>query len=383
MKANKVKGLTTTAQRLSATAFFVKQSIKPKLITKPTAITKLKTKPPIIITKTSERVKQGISQLSNQEQRIKQRLRQLTKAKQKTKTKLAQRSLQQQRQKLRLKLKTLQAQKQKLTQIRFTPKFVPTPAQIRILKLALLKRKKKIKKKIKPKKKRIQSFNVLARPLKKKGKKKPKLVRVTKRPIKKSRAKDLRNYLVDTSLSRTAKIKGSARKPSKRILKSPKGYASKTRKKFRKYKIVKGKRKPLTRGKVIERKRHLLDTKQERQSINLRKRIAQLQKQSIQSQKKVQSRRLSSPPRLVRRRMTLARRTQMLRNLKKARRVLAQSRTSIRRTTTTRPVIRVRSPVSRRKPVRRVPSVKRKSSPAQLRALAKGRAKLKRMRRKR
>ena len=346
-KAKTVSGLTK-AQQLVATLQFTKQAIKVMPTLKPTitgravqrikpaikpkikpVITRVKTvtKPKVTpalakgqVTKTS--VKQGISQISDQAQKTKQRLKQLQKAKQKTKQKQELRSLQKQQQKFRLKLKTLQVQKQALTQVKFTPKFVPTPAQIRILGLALPKKKKK-KKMPKPKKPKQISYHVLARPLKKKGKKIPKLIRVTKRPITKKRAKDLRNYLVDTSLSRTAKIKSSPRKPSKRILKAPIGYASKTAKKFRKYRIVKGKKKPLQSGKVIERKRHLLDTKQEQNKISLKRRIAQLQKQSRKS--------------------------------------LTPQQSTFNN--------RVRTSIKKRKP-----------SPAQLKALANGRAKLKKMR---
>ncbi|KKK65999.1 hypothetical protein LCGC14_2968480, partial [marine sediment metagenome] len=194
--------------------------------------------------------------------------------------------------------------------------------------------KKKPKKLRKAKRPKQISYHVLARPLKKKGKKIPKLIRVTKRPITKKRAKDLRNYLVDTSLSRTAKIKSSPRKPSKRILKSPTGYASKTAKKFRNYKIVKGKKKPLPSGKVIERKRHLLDTKQEKRKISLKRRIAQLQK---------------------------------------------QSRTPSRNTPKRKPLTPQQSTFNKGV---RVSIKKRRPSPAQLRALAKGRAKLKKMRKR-
>ncbi len=291
-KADKVKGLTKTQQVL-ATQQIIKGTFKPKEFKRAVATIKPKLKPkPKLKTrvrltpaqkqvlKSKPKIKNRIAQLSEQGQRIRQRMGQLSKAKQKAKTKQAQQSLQKQKIKLKSRLKEVQLQKQTLTQIHLTPRAVPTPTQMKVLQLALPKRKKRIKKMKKPKKPKPMSYHVYARPLKKKGKKKPKLIRVTKKPIKKKRAKDLRNYLVDTSLSRTAKIKSSPRKPSKRILKAPTGYASKTQKKFRKHKIVKGKKKPLRSGKVIEKKRHLLDTKQEKKKIGLKRRIAQLHKQS-------------------------------------------------------------------------------------------------------
>ena len=52
--------------------------------------------------------------------------------------------------------------------------------------------------------------------------------------------------------------------------------AKKTRKKFRKHRTRKGKKIPLRKGKVIERRTRLLDTKPERSKITLRGRIKQI-----------------------------------------------------------------------------------------------------------
>ena len=103
---------------------------------------------------------------------------------------------------------------------------------------------------------------------------------MNKVPLSKTRAKDLRNYVTDTSLARTAKIKKTKLKPKKPKLKTPRGYSKRTDFKFRKHKIVKGKRKPLTKGKVIERRKRLLDTKQEKKQITLKRRIAQIERKS-------------------------------------------------------------------------------------------------------
>ncbi len=133
---------------------------------------------------------------------------------------------------------------------------------------------------VKPKKKKApQAYKVSARPLKKKGqKKKPKLVKVSDVPLSKGKAKDLRNLIADTSLARTAQISKTRGKPGKSRLNIPTGYASRTKPKFRTYRIVKGKRIPLKKGRVIERRGRLLDTPQERQGITVRRRISQLQK---------------------------------------------------------------------------------------------------------
>ena len=120
---------------------------------------------------------------------------------------------------------------------------------------------------------------VYARPLKRKGVKKiPKLIRVNKVPLSKRRAKDLRNYITDTSLSRTAQIKRTKGRIGKSKLNIPSGYAKRTTIKFRTYKIVKGKRKALPLSRVIEKRKRLLDTRQEKKQITLRRRIKQITK---------------------------------------------------------------------------------------------------------
>ena len=77
-------------------------------------------------------------------------------------------------------------------------------------------------------------------------------------------------------------------KVGKPKLKVPHGYAKKTSFKFRKYRIIKGKRKPLEKGKVIERRKRLLDTRLEKRGITLRKRIKQI---TIRPTRKIKKRR--------------------------------------------------------------------------------------------
>ena len=150
---------------------------------------------------------------------------------------------------------------------------VPKPPKKPIKIIRLKKRKKKVTKK----RKLQQAYNVKARPIKKfKKQKQPKLVKVNKRPLGKRDAKNLRNYIADTSLARTSKIVKTKGKPKRPIIKVPKNYAKNTKKKFRTYRVVKGKKKPLRKGTVIERGTRLLDTRQERKGITLRKRISQI-----------------------------------------------------------------------------------------------------------
>ncbi len=155
----------------------------------------------------------------------------------------------------------------------------PTPRVPGKFKRGRVRRIKKISTKQK-------AFNVFARPLKrtKKGKR-PKLIKVNKVPLTKRRAKDLRNFVTDTSLSRTARIKPTRGKPQQPRVKVPIGFSKRTSKKFRRHRTVKGKRIGLPKGKVIERRRRLLDTRQERNQITLRKRIKQITKKKTTSRK--------------------------------------------------------------------------------------------------
>jgi hypothetical protein len=158
-----------------------------------------------------------------------------------------------------------------------------------------IKRKKKKKKKIIKKKDR--GYDTFARPLKKKGAKKiPKLLKVNKVPLKKQKAKDLRNYVADTSLSRTALIKSTKLKAKKPKIKVPSSYAKKTSAKFRKFRIFKGKKVPIRNIVIEKRGKALLDTKYERQGITLKKRIAQLQRKP---RKKVTKKRKATKAQLL------------------------------------------------------------------------------------
>lgn len=140
----------------------------------------------------------------------------------------------------------------------------------------LLKSSPKRIKRVK-KKKEIKAYNVYARPLKKKGQKKqPKLVKVNRKPLTKKRAEDLRNYVLDTSLARTGSIRPTKGKVGKSKLKVPVGYAARTKKKFRSFRRVKGKKKSITTGKIIEKRKNILDTRAEKNKITLRKRIAMI-----------------------------------------------------------------------------------------------------------
>ena len=271
--------------------------VKAKVIAKPIVIPTVKLKPitqkqkQILITETKQitiiekKVKQKQRVLTKQTQKITQKQKILSREKQTQAVKQKQKQLTKQKQRQALKQKQLLKQRQALKQkqqlllkqisVRVPVKvFVP---RVKIPVGLIKKKKKKIRRKRKPV--RPQSFEVWARPLKKRGQKRqPKLIKVSKVPLSKKRAQDLRNYITDTSLGRTARIKLSRGKPTTPKLKVPKGYARRTSKKFRRYRIVKGKKVPLVKGRVIERGKFLLDTRPEKQQISLKRRIAQLSK---------------------------------------------------------------------------------------------------------
>lgn len=200
---------------------------------------------------------------------------------------------------------------------------------------SISKPKEKIIAKIKKRKKQKKvttktikrAFNVFAKPVK--GKK---LIKVNKKGLSKSDAKGLRNFLIDTSLSRQGLIKPGRGKISKPSIKVPKSFAIKTSKKFRRFKTRKGKRIPLTKGRVIEKKTRLLDTRQERKKITLRKRIKQLTPKKKVTKKATKK---AVPKAQPKKKVNGARRRQLLANLKKARMARAKSLAQKRRTTTT------------------------------------------------
>lgn len=231
--------------------------------------------------------------------------------------------------KAKLKLKTKGKTRLKPSiRLRFKPRpeiLLPIP------KLKLKKGKIIVKKKGK------KSFNVFAKPVK--GKK---LIRINKRPLSQTDARNLRNFIVDTSLSRQGSIRPGKGKPKKPIIKVPKGFAKRTTRKFRRFKVRKGKRIPLMKGRVIERTRNLLDTRRERNKITLARRIKQLiPKKRITKITTTKKKNVN--------RVTNARRRQLLINLKKARLVkkrLAQSSKSSTRRQRSAAATRLRRKIS-------------------------------------
>ncbi len=342
-KAEKTKTLTKVA-RISTAGAILSASLRSGRVTA-RAVTKTKTVTQLarqgVVTKKDQKlitrfnkVNQKEKQLTKQIANLNQRARQLTKTKQrvrqstkqKTKQKAKQRVRQQvlqktaQLQKTRLRLR--QQQKQITKQIQKAPTITTPPFTTRFIIPPKFKRKKK-RKIIVKKKKGKNSFDVFARPLRKSKKgKKPQLIKVNKVPLSQTDARNLRNFIVDDSLSARGRVKVRGKgKPQKPKLKVPRGFAKRTSKKFRRFRTVKGKRVPLSPGSVIEKRSKRLDRKNEVKRIGLKRRIAQLRKQSKKkvTRRKVTRRKPTPKKPVVRKRSQAAINRQRLSNLVKAR----------------------------------------------------------------
>jgi hypothetical protein len=246
--------------------------------------------------------KQKFAPLLKQIQKLQQGQGQLLKQKQRTKE--GQRQRFKQIQQLQQKL----VQTQKLIQIQAQKAKVKIPSNL-LQKLKLIEKFPPIrfpikkKRKVSVPKKKPQAFNVKARPLKKKGaKKRPKLITVDKRLSKKD-AERLGSTIVDNTLARTFKLEPTKGKPKKPKFKTK----SFQRKKFRSFRIIKGKKVPLENTFIERKGKALIDTKGEKQGLTLRKGIKQLQKVRVK-RKSV-------------RRITPTQRKILLKRLEKARRV--------------------------------------------------------------
>ncbi len=105
-----------------------------------------------------------------------------------------------------------------------------------------------------------------------------KFSKINKSPIAFNDAKDLQAYAVDKSVARTSYLKPRQNNPSKLMFDIPRGYYQNTKKKYRDWRQVKGKKIKLPKGRIIERGKYLLDTKGEKQQIDIFKLLAQREK---------------------------------------------------------------------------------------------------------
>lgn len=286
--SGKVSGLTAL-QRNALASSLIKRGLtaKPRAVQKvPLTRQKVKVVEKKIIQKAilTTKVRQRLSkkQIQIVQTKTKQVQKLVTKQKALTKqlTKQAQKLTTRQITRLRLAQRLVQQQITSLaTQVSFIPGISP------LIPLAVLKRKKKRKKKKKKVVKLKQGYDVFSRPTRVGKGKRRRIVKLNKVPLTKTKARDLGSFVADKSLARTfsiRKTKGTVRKPRLRV---PSGHFSRTKKKFRAFKIVKGKRVSL-KNKRIEKRRNILDTRSEKRGLTLKRQLALLQKKSKKKPKR-------------------------------------------------------------------------------------------------
>jgi len=209
-------------------------------------------------------------------------LKQSLKNQQKQIQKQMQRQGQVQRQGQLLLQKQLQTQKQLLKQRqKLKLKRVQRFRQPRIPKLPtglppvppFPKLKKKIKKKIKKIPVKKLGWNAFA-------KQRGKFLKLNRVPLRKSHAKSLSSFLVDTSVSRSFKIKKTNKPFQTPKTKFPLGYFGKTKHKYRPFKIRKKQKIPISNF-WIEKVAHAIDSKSEKQQLSLARRLAEIRRKKI------------------------------------------------------------------------------------------------------
>ncbi|KKM26736.1 hypothetical protein LCGC14_1581780, partial [marine sediment metagenome] len=138
------------------------------------------------------------------------------------------------------------------------------------------------KRKIAEKPSKRKGYNVFVKPPKRK-----KYVKVTKKPVVLTEARDARNYFIDETTSRQGYIKPTKQKANPLMFDIPKNYARATRQKFRTFKQKKGKRTKLPKERVIERGKYLIDTRGEKQQLDIFKAMARAEKRKRKSNKPI------------------------------------------------------------------------------------------------
>ena len=226
------------------------------------------------IDKSKLKQRQAQTQKQKQEQKLKQEQLQKQKQTQRQIQTQFQRQLQKQKQRLKQTLIRKQAQ---ISKLKITIPRVPKLPRIPLIPL-ISKRKRR---KVTPGKPIIkQGYEVLGKRLvgkKIKGKKrKVKWIKLNRKLLSKRDALDRGSFAIDHSTARTFKIKKVGKvKTLGGITKREGKNFKKTRRKFRSFKIKKGVKKPLTR-KFIEKRKFLIDTKGEKRGLKLSRIAKQL-----------------------------------------------------------------------------------------------------------
>ena len=130
-------------------------------------------------------------------------------------------------------------------------------------------------------KRKQQGYVASVKPVKLKGEPRQPAMDINKKPLTKELAEDAREFVLDTSLSATGKIRKVKGRPATSVQEAdinfPRGYSNRNINKFRKFKQVKGKRRRLVNT-VIEKRNRRLDTLGEISQIKGAGRIAQIKK---------------------------------------------------------------------------------------------------------
>jgi hypothetical protein len=171
----------------------------------------------------------------------------------------------------------------------FRPISRPEPPRLRLPRpiigwprLPKPKIKVEIRRKLIKRRVRVQpGYNVYGKPIKQKTYRK-----LNKVPLTQTKARDLGAYIADHSLSASFKLKPSSKKAQTPKTRIPIGYYSRTKRKFRDYRIVKKKRKPM-KDKWIERRGlPRLDTRGEKQKIKMMRKLAEVRKRPLKKKRR-------------------------------------------------------------------------------------------------
>lgn len=222
-------------------------------------------------TTTSTKSKLRSSQLFRTKQRQKAKQRQSTKPATKTKTKLAQKTMPKLRTKQKQKIITKKVPKFKKPP---TPRITPTPRKI----LIPIKLKKKKVKPIVKKKRSLIGYDVLV-------KSKRKFIKVNKKPLSKTQAKDRGAYITDNTITNTYKIVPIGKfKRLGKLTRGESGKFSRSKSKYRGFKLKRKKKIGLSNKYIEKRGRPRIDKKGEKQGLTLNKFLKQ--KGILKSKKK-------------------------------------------------------------------------------------------------
>ncbi len=275
-EGKKATGLSKVAQ-LTVSAGAIKNIIKARTrqIVKPKEITMVKVAPAIRVT--PQQLQELIAkqkETTKQISKTKQKLKQVTTQTQTTTTQQTLTELQTQVQIIK------QVQKGKISFRKGQSLIKGLKIISPILVVPIPKRKRKRIRKKKPKKR--LGYKSLV-------KSKGKFKKVNIKPLSKTKAKDRGAYVTDRTVSATFKVKSVGKK--KKLGKLPKkqrGYFKRKRKKFRGFKIVKGKRVKL-KNKFIEKRKARIDTRGEKRGLTVAKLLRRERKKRKPFKKKVRS----------------------------------------------------------------------------------------------